>query len=315
DESCDKPPKAFFVTLGVLGALAIIPMLMVGKMRVTNSSSPRFHIFFDMDFSPAKDAQLGSTLFADGRAMRLDVPGTVARGQMTDDPNFLTGIDVEKLALIDEPRAERLVRILQDPQETATQEEDQAESSAKAESSDEPASETDAAAAQPASVMDTTPWLANNPLTVDEDLIRHGKKHFEIYCSVCHGMNGGGNGLVNRRAQSLSQSTWIPPSKLSDPTLYADKYPDGKLFSTISNGIRKMPGYAGQIRPSDRWAIVAYVRALQKSQDASIDLVPAGQREAIRKRQEEVKQKLAEQAEAERKRQEERAQKSGQASS
>ncbi len=85
--------------------------------------------------------------------------------------------------------------------------------------------------------------------------------------------------------------------------------PDGKLFNTISNGIRKMPGYAAQIKTRDRWAIVAYVRALQRSQNASIDLVPADQREQVAKRKAEIDKLLKEQAEAERKAEEERAKK------
>ncbi len=68
-----------------------------------------------MDFSPAKDAQQGSTLFGDGRAMRPDVPGTVARGESGQDMDFLTGIDMEALASIDAPRAERLVRAHMNP--------------------------------------------------------------------------------------------------------------------------------------------------------------------------------------------------------
>ena len=75
--------------------------------------------------------------------------------------------------------------------------------------------------------------------------------------------------MVNRRAQKILASTWVPPSSLHQDILYSDKYPDGKLFNTISNGIRKMPGYASQIKAEDRWAIVAYVRALQMSQNAS----------------------------------------------
>ncbi len=94
----------------VIIVLSIVPLLIVLKMRVTNSSSPRFHVFYDMDFSPAKDAQQSSTLFADGRAMRPDVPGTVARGDVGQDLDFLTGIDMEALAKVDAPRAERLVR-------------------------------------------------------------------------------------------------------------------------------------------------------------------------------------------------------------
>ena len=106
--------------------------------------------------------------------------------------------------------------------------------------------------------------------------------------------------LVSRRARKIMASTWIPPSSLHEQTLYADKYPDGKLFNTISNGIRKMPGYAGQIKAKDRWAVVAFVRALQQSQNASIDSVPEDQRDQIANLRVEVQQQLAEQAEAER---------------
>ena len=82
DDSSPKVPRWFFTIWASVVALSVIPVLIVLKMRVTNSSSPRFHIFYDMDFSPAKDAQQHSTLFADGRAMRPDVPGTVARGEI-----------------------------------------------------------------------------------------------------------------------------------------------------------------------------------------------------------------------------------------
>ena len=290
DNSSDKVPRPFFMVWGVMVALSIIPVLIVMKMRVTNSDKPRFHVFYDMDFSPAKDAQQHSTLFPDGRAMRPDVPGTVARGEMGQDINVLTGIDMDALTKLDSRRAEYLVRAHANPLVADEQ---------------EPAA---VAEAEP-SVMDTTPWLKENPLNVDTELVREGQKHFGIYCSVCHGLNGGGNGLVNRRAQKILADTWIPPSVLNADNLYADKYPDGKMFSTISNGIRKMPGYAGQIKTKDRWAIVAYVRALQQSQDASIDLVPEDQREAILKKKVQVDQALKEQAEQELKDAEERAKK------
>ncbi|MFK8113842.1 MAG: quinol:electron acceptor oxidoreductase subunit ActD [Rubripirellula sp.] len=289
DDSSAAVPRWFFTIWGLVAALSIIPLLIVLKMRVTNSTSPRFHIFYDMDFSPAKDAQQGSSLFADGRAMRADVPGTVARGETGGDMDFLTGINMEELAQVDGPRADRLVAAVMNPQEQKDDE------------------QAPKAAAPAPSVMDTTPWLKENPLEVNLELVERGEKYFGIYCSVCHGMNGGGNGLVNRRAQKILAATWIPPSSLHSDTLTADKYPDGKLFSTISNGIRKMPGYAGQIKTRDRWAIVAYVRALQKSQNASLDLVPADKRDELKKRQAEVEKQLAEQAEAERKAEEERA--------
>jgi hypothetical protein len=121
-------------------------------------------------------------------------------------------------------------------------------------------------------------------------------------------MNGSGNGLVSQRARKILSPTWIPPASLHQEILYADKYPDGKLFNTISNGIRKMPGYASQIKARDRWAIVAYVRALQRSQDATIDSIPESMRDEINQRKAEVDKKLAEQAEAERKAEQERTQ-------
>lgn len=291
DDSSDKIPKPIFMAWGLVIAASVIPLLIVLKMRVTNSESPRFHIFYDMDFSPAKDAQQGSTLFADGRAMRPDVVGTVARGESNYDMDFMTGVQMDKLAAVDAPRAERLVRLSMGP--IGPQEDSGDTQDAEKESGEEEKSET------APNATDTTPWLTVNPLGNDEDTLRRGQKYFGIYCSVCHGMNGGGNGLVNRRARKILSEYWIPPSSLHQETLYGDQYPDGKLFSTISNGIRKMPGYAGQIKAKDRWAIVAYVRALQKSRNASIDLIPESMRPEILEELEAVEQRLTEEAEAE----------------
>ncbi|QDT09901.1 quinol:electron acceptor oxidoreductase subunit ActD [Planctomycetes bacterium K23_9] len=271
DDSPTKVPSFLIVAWLVSVALSIIPLLIVAKMRVTNSSSPRFHIFFDMDFSPARDAQQTTSIFADNRAARPDIPGTVARGQV-QDLSFTTGI--EKLSSNAPKPSEHLVAFMQESDD----------------------SKTTGGAAQK-SVMDTTVWLDKNPRKVDASLLERGQQQFGIYCSVCHGMNGGGNGLVNQRAQKLSQSTWIQPSSLHQETLYSDKYPDGKLFSTITNGIRKMPGYAGQIKAKDRWAIVAYVRALQQSQNASIDLVPQAKRASLEKEKAGVEKRLKEEAE------------------
>lgn len=326
DDSSDKVPKPFFMMWGLVVSLSIIPLLVVLKMRVSHSSQPRFHVFYDMDFSPAKDAQQYSTLFRDGRAMRPDVPGTVARGEMQADLDFMTGIDMSALSVIDQPRAERLVRRFNPlyqvdaavAQEAKPEEKTQGEKAdggdgsedGKVDAADDEASETRSAqtagesdavepeAVEP-SVMDTTPWLAKNPLVLDEKTLAAGRKNFGIYCSVCHGMSGYGNGLVNKRARKINAQTWVMPSSLHQETLYADKYPDGKLFSTISNGIRKMPGYSGQIKTRDRWAIVAYVRALQLSQNASIDQIDEAQREGVLKEQADAKKVLKEKADAE----------------
>lgn len=294
DDSSPKVPRPFFVGWALIVAVSVVPLLLVLKMRLTNSPSPRFHVFYDMDLSPAKDAQQHATLFADGRAMRPDVPGTVARGEMGQDMNYLTGIDVEAMALRDAERAERLVRAYFDP--TAQEsDEQQADAEQAATEQGEPA----AASQPPPSVMDTTPWLKENPLEITTELVDQGRLYFGIYCSVCHGVNGGGNGLVNRRARKILATTWLPPAPLHQDILYSDQYPDGKLFNTISKGIRKMPGYAGQIKVHDRWAIVAYVRALQRSQNASIDLVPEDLRAEILEQKAEIDKQLAEQAAAE----------------
>ncbi len=319
DDSSDKVPKPFFMMWGLVVGLSVIPLLIVLKMRVSHSSQPRFHVFYDMDFSPAKDAQQYSTLFRDGRAMRPDVPGTVARGEEQANLNYMTGIDMEALSAIDRPRAERLVRRFNPyfQAEALSAEEAKSDQSDEQSQGDEPenspaavggaenseagdADEVPAAAAKP-SVMETTPWLESNPLALNEKVLADGRKNFGIYCSVCHGMNGSGNGLVNERAKKIISPDWIQPSSLHQETLYADKYPDGKLFSTISNGIRKMPGYAGQIKTRDRWAIVAYVRALQLSQNASIEQfkdIDESERGEILKEQADARKVLKDKADA-----------------
>lgn len=282
DDSSNKAPRFILIGWAATVALSIIPLLIVAKMRVTNSSSPRFHIFYDMDFSPARDAQQVTSLFKDNRAQRPDVAGTVARGQFDQDLDFMTGIQMDKLTAMDAPRAEMLVRFMTP----------QGDAEAKTNDASAPA-------------VDNTPWVEKNPIALSPNVLERGQEMFNIYCAVCHGNSARGNGMVNRRAQKILSQQWVPPASLHDPAIYQDKYPDGKLFSTISNGIRKMPGYAGQIKVRDRWAIVAYVRALQKSQNASLDLIPSDRQAEVKERKAEVDQKLKEAAEAEKKRIEE----------
>jgi len=108
---------------------------------------------------------------------------------------------------------------------------------------------------------------------VDEPFLQRGQLQFNIYCAPCHGNDGAGQGPVHQRAVFLQEGKWVPPANLHDAAVKAR--PDGHLFNTITNGIRNMAGYGSQIvNPSDRWAVVAYVRALQLSQDAPADDVP-----------------------------------------
>ena len=109
-------------------------------------------------------------------------------------------------------------------------------------------------------------WVTTFPeqITVDLDLLKRGQNRFEIYCSPCHGYSGNGDGLVNTRALALAGSgaaAWTAAKSLHDPEV--KKNPVGRIFDTISNGRSSMGPYKGQISTEDRWAIVAYVKALQ----------------------------------------------------
>ena len=101
---------------------------------------------------------------------------------------------------------------------------------------------------------------ASDVIDVDESFILRGKERYNIYCSVCHGYTGDGNGLV---AQN-DEYPLIPTSLFSN-TL--DDKNDGYFFDVISNGVRNMPGYSHQIGIEDRWAIVSYIKALRLTRE------------------------------------------------
>ena len=103
------------------------------------------------------------------------------------------------------------------------------------------------------------------PVAVDKALIERGQQRFNIYCSVCHGKIGNGLGMIVRRGFKQ------PPSYHIDRLRTA---PVGHFYDVITNGYGAMWNYAAQIQPRDRWAIVAYVRALQYSQNANINDLP-----------------------------------------
>jgi mono/diheme cytochrome c family protein len=193
----------------LVGALA--PFALIAWARAVKSAKPRAHIILDMDSQPKFKAQAPSALFADGRAMRSPVSGTVARGELRADEAFHTGqVDGQ--------------------------------------------------------------WIRRLPVDVDEDLMRRGRERFDIYCAPCHGPTGDGDGIVNVRAAELEEGAWVPAV-----SYHADivrERPDGRLFDTIDNGIRTMPAHGPQVPPADRWAIVAYVRALQESKADAADEKP-----------------------------------------
>jgi mono/diheme cytochrome c family protein len=111
--------------------------------------------------------------------------------------------------------------------------------------------------------------VARLPIEVDLALLERGRERFDIYCSMCHGFEGDGKGVIVQRG--LRQPPRLSVERLRNA-------PAGHFFDVITSGIGAMPRYAVQIEPRDRWAIVAYVRALQLSQNARLEDLPAEDR-------------------------------------
>ncbi len=110
------------------------------------------------------------------------------------------------------------------------------------------------------------------PLPLTKELLERGKERYEIFCTPCHGILGDGQGMVAMRGMKH------PPSYHQD-RLRAE--PNGYYFDVVTNGFGAMYGYASQIPPRDRWAIIAYVRALQLSRHAPVGELPEGLREKL----------------------------------
>ena len=114
--------------------------------------------------------------------------------------------------------------------------------------------------------------LTDNPLTVTAELLARGRARFNIYCAVCHGADGYGTGIVVPRG--------FPPP----PSLHAERLraaAAGQLFDAITRGYGVMMPLADRLTTSDRWAVVAYVRALQRSQHATLADVPEREKAAL----------------------------------
>ena len=110
------------------------------------------------------------------------------------------------------------------------------------------------------------------PMRVTMKMAQRGRERFDIFCATCHGLGGDGDGLISQKAFQRMEPKWIPAQ-----SMHVDLVRDqsvGELFKTISEGKNTMPGYAPQIPVADRWAIVLYIRALQRSRLATIEDVP-----------------------------------------
>jgi len=207
-ESQSQLPRGIIYALLIVAAAGTMPFASAALARVSKSTEPRRHIVPDMDWQKKFKAQDRNDFFADGRAMRPQVAGTVAVGELREDDHLYRG---------------KVGRA----------------------------------------------WAKTFPeqITMSSETMARGERQFGIYCTPCHGADGSGQGMVHKRAQSLLEGTWVPPTDLHQENL---KYkPVGELFYSISQGIRNMPGYARQISTEDRWAVFLYLRALQKSRDTS----------------------------------------------
>ena len=177
------------------------------------SRKPPIEVFSDMDRQPKIRPQTPSDYFADGRASRLPVAGTVARGSHYLDEPVNTGI-----------------------------------------------------------VTGTTNFVALNPLKVTDQVMVRGQQRFQINCSPCHGLLGDGNGITKTFGMAVV-------ANLHDPRIV--QMADGEIFYVITHGRNLMGPYASQIVPEDRWAVVAYVRALQLSHLGQPGDLPANQQVAL----------------------------------
>jgi len=110
------------------------------------------------------------------------------------------------------------------------------------------------------------------PLPLDQQLLERGEERYKVFCSPCHGLQGDGNGMVAVRGMK------------HPPTYHQDRLrqvPNGYVYDVISNGFGAMLGYSAQIPPRDRWAVIAYLRALQLSRNAKVAELPADVREKV----------------------------------
>ena len=198
----------------------------------------------DMQDQPKMKPYRSSTFFGDGLSWRPPVEGTVARGFLKTDTEFFTG---KKAGKTGANRAAVPTETPAGPQPTAT---------------------TPGSAVAPQGAAAYPDDVEIFPIPVTKEVVRRGKERYEIFCSACHGLTGNGDGMIVRRGFRRAAS-------FNDERLR--QAPVGHFFDAITNGWGAMPSYAPQIPAQDRWAIIAYIRALQLSQQNQPAQAPAAQ--------------------------------------
>jgi mono/diheme cytochrome c family protein len=208
-----------WIIIAVGFALGLGTLIAVFGFR-WRSTEPPLEYYLDMKVQPRYRGQAESAFFADGRAMRMPVAGTVPFG----GNDYLGSAGAPRL----------------NP-ELLQAEDDFYRGKVNGK------------------------WVAELPVKLDAALIERGENRFNIHCAVCHGRTGAGNGITTQHGF------------VGVANFHQDKYramPVGEIFNTITNGKGLMAAYGPQVTPADRWAIVAWVRVLQRSQHAKIDDVP-----------------------------------------
>jgi len=214
----------------------VLATVSAASCRGQTSDEPPIWPLREMYHQERYDPQARSAFFADHRAMRTPPAGTVARnGRFEDRALGRDGyLDDDRITRGLQPDGTSFVMTIPD---------------------------------------EVVRSFAGDEAGTDgmERLLARGRERYNIYCSPCHSRVGDGQGIIVRRAVATGGYMFAAPPSFHDtaqPNNHLRNIPDGQLFATITNGIGNMPSYAAQIPVSDRWAIVAYVRALQLSQAA-----------------------------------------------
>lgn len=250
-------------------ALAVAAAGALAGCRGERSEKPPRQFLPDMDDSPKWKPQDKSDFFADGRTMRPKVAGTVAFG------------DTERL---DDPSRRRYMKE-DDAYYTGISGHNANGEPIFVDSI--PVSGFEGWPASPNDGEGSTDFLTRRE-TFMSSVIDRGQQRFGIYCAVCHGYAGDGQGMVGQRWSAPVANFHDP--KYSDKSTHLGK--DGYLFNVIRWGVPfpnpnneplRMPGYAHAVNEDDAWAIIAYMRVLQASR-TGIENVPAAEREQLRNR-------------------------------
>ena len=226
--------------LAFLAVAVVATISFLGFQGKVSKDTP-VYVFDDMDYQPKYKAQGENAFFADGRDARPAVAGTVASG---------TGLEPLKVFSADYRRAESL-----NPSFVSGKD-------AKGEFlAGFPAKSLKLVKGQP------------GDYAVDAAVLALGQAKYQVYCAVCHGEAADGNGIMKVRASLEGDVGILTIANLQTPVIRA--YPNGQLFDVITNGKNTMMGYGDKLTPEERWAVVAYLRALQLSQNCPPELVPA----------------------------------------